>query len=244
MAANCSLSTCSPSPMLILNPRVTAVMMAATASGECLTMRAGQFARRWQQRLVRHDHVDQADLQRPRRCEGIAGQQKFQRPLASGEPRQPLRAAEGRRHAENDFRLGETRGLAGDGEWTASVISQPPPKASPLTAAMTGFLNASRRAVIACPRRTKSRTAASRPAATLSENSWMSAPAEKARSPAPVRMTARASDRSRSRRAPQQAVEQRVVQRIELVGTVEREQRDGASVSSRTGSDIVELPKG
>jgi hypothetical protein len=58
----------------------------------------------------------------------------------------------------------------------------------PLTAAITGFPKASRRAVIPCPRRTKSRTAVVVPRRTLGENSWMSAPAEKARSPAPVKL--------------------------------------------------------
>ena len=73
---------------------------------------------------------------------------------------------------------------------TASVISQPPPKASPLTAAMIGFGKASNRDVMAWPRRTKSRKATLRPSPTLAANSWMSAPAENARSPAPVRMIA------------------------------------------------------
>jgi len=34
-AANCSLSTCSPSPIVMFTPRVTAAMIAPTASGEC-----------------------------------------------------------------------------------------------------------------------------------------------------------------------------------------------------------------
>ena len=38
---------------------------------------------------------------------GVAGQQQFERALAPGEPRQALRAAERRRHAEIDFRFGE-----------------------------------------------------------------------------------------------------------------------------------------
>ena len=44
-----------------------------------------QFARGRQQHLVRHDHVDQADLQRPRRRERVSGQQQFQRALAPDE---------------------------------------------------------------------------------------------------------------------------------------------------------------
>ncbi len=91
-------------------------MMPPTASGECLMMRAGQFARGRQQHVMRHDAVDQPDLQRPLRREGIAGQQQFERALAPGEPRQPLRSAEGRRHAQIDFRFCKLRTLAGDGE--------------------------------------------------------------------------------------------------------------------------------
>ena len=100
----------------MFSPRVTAVMMLPTASGECLMMRAGQFARGRQQRRMRHHDVDEPDLQRALRRERIARQQQLERALAPGEARQPLRSAEGRRHAEIDFRLGETRALAGDGQ--------------------------------------------------------------------------------------------------------------------------------
>ena len=115
-AANCSHSTCSPSPMHMLHPRVTAVMIAPTASGECLMIRAASSRAAGSNISVRHHAIDEADLQRPLRRERIARQQQFQRALAPGEARQPLGAAEGRRHAEIDFRLGEPRALAGDGQ--------------------------------------------------------------------------------------------------------------------------------
>ena len=46
----------------------------------------------------------------------MARQQQFEPALAPREPRQPLRSAEGRRHAQIDFRLGELSALAGDGQ--------------------------------------------------------------------------------------------------------------------------------
>ena len=100
----------------MFNPRVTAVTMPPTASGECLMMRPASSRAAGSRLVVRHDAVDQPDFQRPLRCEGIAGQQQFERTLAPGEPRQPLRSAEGRRHAEIDFRFCKLRPLAGDGE--------------------------------------------------------------------------------------------------------------------------------
>ena len=73
---------------------------------------------------MRHDRVDQPDLERALRRKGIAGQQQFQRALAAGEPRQPLRAAEGRRHAEIDLGLGKLRAFAGDAGRAAAVASE------------------------------------------------------------------------------------------------------------------------
>src|SRR5262249_45949546 len=67
----------------------------------------------------------------------------------------------------------------------ASVISQPPPWASPLTAAMIGFGNVSILAVNLCPRRTNSRKATAWPRRTLAAKHAISAPDEKARLPAP-----------------------------------------------------------
>ena len=70
----------------------------------------------------------------------------------------------------------------------------------------------------------------------------MSAPAEKARSPAPVRMTARTSASvSIASSTRHQAVDQRVVQRIELVGPVQRDQRDAVVDFEQEGSDIAGL---
>jgi hypothetical protein len=98
----------------MFNPRVTAVMMLPTASGECLMMRPANWRRH--ELIVRHDKVDEPDLQRPRRRKGLARQQQFQRALPSRQPRQSLGSSKGRRHAKIDFRFGEKRLVAGDGE--------------------------------------------------------------------------------------------------------------------------------
>jgi hypothetical protein len=58
--------------------------------------------------------------------------------------------------------------------------------------------------------------------ATLCENSWMAAPTEKARSPAPVR-TRIVLDLIKVLHKP---VDQRIVERIEFLGTVQRQDRD------------------
>ena len=106
------------------------------------------------------------------------------------------------------------------------MISQPPPKARPLTAAITGFLNASSRAVIAWPRRTKSRTARSRQANAAGKFVDVGAGGKRAFAGAGQHHDARAGvDLDRVQRR-HQAVDQLVVERVELVGPVERDQRD------------------
>jgi hypothetical protein len=71
--------------------------------------------------------------------------------------------------------------------WQAIASSQPPPRANPLTAAITGLPIASIRASTRCPR-----SVCSRPSmGPRAESSAMSAPATNAFSPAPVRMTPR-----------------------------------------------------
>jgi hypothetical protein len=74
---------------------------------------------------------------------------------------------------------------------------------------------------MAWPRRTKSRMAVSRPRRTLPANSWISAPASQDyRAHGCVRL-----DLIQCRH---QAVDQIIVQRIQLVGPVERDQRNAA----------------
>src|SRR5690242_3746492 len=75
----------------------------------------------------------------------------------------------------------------------AIASSHPPPRAKPLTAAMTGLPRFSIRSVNACPRR----VASSASTAVLFAISAMSAPAANAFSPAPVRMTPRTVESSR-----------------------------------------------
>src|SRR5436190_12755359 len=65
--------------------------------------------------------------------------------------------------------------------------SQPPPRAKPLTAAMTGLPHRSSRRIIACPASDRERPSMA-PWPTISP---MSAPATNALGPAPVRMTPR-----------------------------------------------------
>ena len=115
-AANCSLSTCSPSPIAHVQSAGDRRDDPADRERRMSHDTCCQFARGRQQPIMRHHPIDQPDLQRPLRRERIARQEQFERALAPGEPRQPLRSAEGRRHAEIDFRLGETRALAGDGQ--------------------------------------------------------------------------------------------------------------------------------
>jgi hypothetical protein len=101
---------------------------------------------------------------------------------------QPLGAAEGRREAEVDLRFAEVGSLAGDGQRRRFGDFTPGAWASPFTATITGLGKFSIRRVNRCPRRTNSRSAASGPFPTLGANAWMSAPAQNARSPAPVRI--------------------------------------------------------
>ena len=76
----------------------------------------------------------------------------------------------------------------------ARAISHPPPRAKPLTAAMTGCGSLSRAVVSRWPSSANARPSI----ADFVDISLMSAPATKAFSPAPVRMTAPISSRSAS----------------------------------------------
>ncbi len=69
-----------------------------------------------QQLAMRHHGVHQPQFQRTLRRERLPREQQFHGPLAPGEARQTLRAAECGRHAEADFRLGEGGAVAGDSE--------------------------------------------------------------------------------------------------------------------------------
>ena len=76
----------------------------------------------------------------------------------------------------------------------AIAVSQPPPSAKPLTAAITGLPRFSMRSSTSCPKRLDS----SASSAVACASSLMSAPAIKALSPAPVRMTPRTASSSRA----------------------------------------------
>src|SRR5262249_62081790 len=107
-------------------------------------------------------------------------------------------------------------------------ISQPPPWASPLTAAMIGFGNVSILLVNRCPRRTNSRKATAWPRRTLAAKHAMSAPDEKA-------AVAGAGQDERAGTIIvldgvehlHQSIDQCVIERVELFGPIQREQRDG-----------------
>src|SRR4051812_31046379 len=66
--------------------------------------------------LMGHDRVDETELERALGRKTVAGEQMLQRTLASGKAWQSLRAAEGGRHGELDFRFCEECALAGDGK--------------------------------------------------------------------------------------------------------------------------------
>ena len=76
--------------------------------------------------------------------------------------------------------------------WQHIASSSPPPRAKPFTIAITGLGRRSKRRIMRCPRRAKSR-----PCAGVRPAIWaMSAPATKAREPAPVSTTTRTAGSS------------------------------------------------
>ena len=177
--------------MLRLMPRVTAVRLAATLTGAFSMIRWASFSASEinfdfkTTRLTRPDcRASSAVMGSPVRIISNARLRPIRRgrrwvpPNGGGKPR----LISG---------LAKVALSAATASGMASSISQPPPKAKPLTAPMMGLGKRSMREVKAWPRATKSRSAISTPAATEWENSLMSAPALKARSPAPVTITAR-----------------------------------------------------
>src|SRR5918995_199906 len=95
----------------------------------------------------------------------------------------------------------------------ANANSHPPPRAKPLTAAMTGCCNASIFVATACPRRAK----ASASSGVMVAISLMSAPAMNARSPPPVSTTHRtAASPSSSRNAWWSALSRSVLRALSL----------------------------
>ena len=110
---------------------------------------------------------------------------------------------------------------------TASVISHPPPNARPLTAAITGFLKASSRAVmrLAAPDEVPhGRIATATDAAC--EFVDIGARGERAFAGAGQDHGACIGVRLDFIQCRHQAIDQIVIQRIELVGAVERNKRD------------------
>ena len=107
---------------------------------------------------------------------------------------------------------------------------------------MTGFLNASSRAVMAWPRRTKSRMAAFGTASNAAKFMDIGAGGKSAFTRAGQDHCTHAVvglDRIQRRH---QAVDQRKIQRIELVGAVERNKRDPVIDFKQEESDIAKSP--
>ena len=97
----------------------------------------------------------------------------------------------------------------------ASAISNPPPMATPLTAAITGLSRSKREVSPAKPERTNPR---------LPPEAWnlRSLPAEKARSPAPVTMATHCSgSAAKSSHTFSQLEMSRIVKRVHDVGPVQ-----------------------
>ena len=174
-----------------------------------------------------HDFVDEARGARLLCRDRLARQDHLQRALAADQPRQSLRAAERRRKAQIDFRLGEGRALAGNskrrgfGDFAATAIGQPVDRDDDRL-----------RERFDAPRQTLSApheaahhlcgTAMQRDASPA-----ISAPAENAWSPAPVRITARnPSSASISSSETCKPVDRRRVERVELVRPVERQKHN------------------
>lgn len=77
---------------------------------------SGQVLPSLQERVGRHDGVDEAQFGSPDGRDLVAGQDHLQSALAADVPRQSLGTAEGRREPEGDLGLGEGRVLGGDRE--------------------------------------------------------------------------------------------------------------------------------
>ena len=123
----------------------------------------------------------------------------------------------------------------------ASANSSPPPSANPLTAAMTGIGNSSKVLITRCPRRVNSRPST----VCMSAIAAISAPATKARSPAPgddqhahgrvvAHVTQHASD----------LLEHRSIERVERLGPVNRNRRNRAAFKNQVFHHLSSLAQG
>ena len=139
--------------------------------------------------LRRHDLVDEAPARGGRGVDRIAGEQHLHADRIGQLPQDPLRAAVAGDDAALDLGEAEGRVLRGErGCRSRRASVMPPPRQWPLTAAITGFQTS----------RPRLRSwsfcvshISSRPERRWSTKLLMSAPAVKARSPAPVTMATR-----------------------------------------------------
>src|SRR5664279_21647 len=104
----------------------------------------------------------------------------------------------------------------------ASATSQPPPSAKPFTAAITGLPRVSIVSRSACPFRAKARAETGVNVRKI----VTSAPAMNAFSPAPVRITAPTASSPRALEGGRKPLHHLRVQRVELVGPVDRDRED------------------
>ena len=152
----------------------------------------GERERLLEGRLRGHDPRDQAEPLGLARVERASGQDQLHRPRLADRAGQPLRAARAGHHPDPDLGLAELRVLAGDDhvaghrELAAAAEGEP---------AHRGDQRLADRAQLRPSARTRRRVASD--SGVASAISLMSAPAAKARSPAPVMTIARTRPRRR-----------------------------------------------
>ena len=102
----------------------------------------------------RNDLVDEPDAIGLLRADHLSGQDELQGAALADQPRQPLRSAAARNESERDFGLAELRvSPTAILMVQAIAVSQPPPSAKPLMAAITGLPRFSMRSRTSCPKR-------------------------------------------------------------------------------------------
>jgi hypothetical protein len=142
---------------------------------------------------------------------GAARHDHFQRATLPHQARQALRATVTGNQAQLHFRQAELGIRKRQAQVQASASSQPPPKAKPLTSAIDGIGRRSSSANTDCPSSAPSRCAASGRCCS----SLMSAPAQKAFSPSPVTISARALERPASLMRSPMSRDQLEAERVE-----------------------------
>ena len=133
-----------------------------------------------------HDAIDDASCS-ARSAEIGAPARHSSSVARARQAQQALAAAEAGDEAEVDFRLPTFAVSAAMRRWQLIASSSPPPRAKPLTIAITGLGIFSTKRIMRCPRSEKSRAST----ALMPAISAMSAPATKALGPLPVSTTTR-----------------------------------------------------